>query len=605
MSLIPRKISWKIFSLWLGGLWFGIVLVYGAGYWVGFSAARDLSGIGQERLSLYQGTLRSALEKHRYLPFVLSRDEGIKKLLSENEGREGVAIAVNRSLRATNQKAESDVLYVLNSKGTTLAASNWLEDRSFVGHNYAFRPYYKDAIEGRESGFFAVGATTGVPGYFMSHAVHDQTGVRGVIVAKVDMRPLQKQWHDGGEHVFVTDANGVIFLSSRDDWRYQTISPINTDALANIRSNRQFGGAKLLPLDLRFHEVFDRDVFEVDGHKYLALKREIGKPGWVMHFLTPLNLVLEKQRTAWVSGAVLLTLVFIGSLFLRERRQKLRSAQRAQLADRFQVINKKLQLEIDERKRTEMQLLKTQEDLVQTGKLAALGQMSTAIAHEINQPMAAIRTFAASARLLLAKGKKDSVKESLIEISSLTKRMSNITGELNSFAQKTPVEYSKVDLREALINSINLMGKVWKPGEIDLNFQDLGISVFVKGDLIRLEQVFVNLLRNAADAMGGQNEKKISVYLRQIDQLAIAIIEDNGTGIDPQNLDQIFDPFFTTKEVGEGVGLGLSISYGIVKDFGGNIRVENREKAGTRFIVEFSSVLNCDVLGAGARKVAY
>ncbi|WP_417428177.1 sensor histidine kinase [Kiloniella sp.] len=591
---MPR-ISWKTFLLWLSGLGVGIAVVYGAGYWVGVLTARDLSLVGQERLSLYQGTLRSALEKHRYLPFVLSRDEGIKNLLSEDDGKEGVATLVNRSLRATNQKAESDVLYVLNSDGTTLAASNWLEERSFVGHNYAFRPYYKDAIEGRESGFFAVGATTGVPGYFMSHAVLDKAGIKGVIVAKVDMRPLQKQWHNGGEHVFVTDNNGVIFLSSRDEWRYRTILQIDNVAMARIRSNRQFGGADLMPLNLQLHTLFSRNVFEIDGQRYLSLKRDSVKPGWVMHFLIPLKLVEEKQQTAWIIGSVLLMLFFLGGLFLRERRQKLRSAQRARQAGRFQKINKKLQLEIDERKRTETQLLKTQEDLVQTGKLAALGQMSTAIAHEINQPMAAIRTFVASARLLLAKGKKDSVKESLVEISSLTDRMSNITGELNSFAQKAPVEYDVVNLREALKNAINLMETVWKPGEIELHFQDLGTPVFVKGDLLRLEQIFVNLFRNAADAMGGQREKKIFVCLRQIDQCAIVVVEDSGSGIDPKNLDQIFDPFFTTKEVGEGVGLGLSISYGIIKDFGGNIRVENVKKSGARFVIEFAAVFKLDI----------
>ncbi len=599
MSMIPRiltpSISWKILLLWLSGLSIGVAAVYGAGYWVGILTARDLSLVGQERLSLYQGTLRSALEKHRYLPFVLSRDEGIKNLLSVEDGREGVVTSVNRVLSATNQKAESDVLYVLNSEGTTLAASNWMEERSFVGHNYAFRPYYKDAIEGREAGFFAVGATTGVPGYFMSHAVQDKSGVKGVIVAKVDMRPLQKQWHNGGEHVFVTDNNGVIFLSSRDEWRYRTILPIRDQAMTRIRSDRQFGGADLLPLNLRFHNLFGRSVFEIDGTQYLSLTRDSVKPGWVMHFLIPFKLVEEKQQTAWVIGSVLLILFVLGGLFLRERRQKLRSAQRARQAGRFQAINKKLQLEIDERKRTETQLLKTQEDLVQTGKLAALGQMSTAIAHEINQPMAAIRTFVASARLLLAKGKKESVKESLTEISSLTERMSNITGELNSFAQKASVEYEAVDLRAALQNAINLMETVWKPDEIKLDFQDLGTPVFVKGDLIRLEQVFVNLLRNAVDAMEKQSEKKIFVCLRQIDHCAIVVVEDSGPGINPQNLDQIFDPFFTTKEVGEGVGLGLSISYGIIKDFGGNIRVENAAKSGARFVIEFEAVLNRDV----------
>ncbi|WP_419903755.1 sensor histidine kinase [Kiloniella sp.] len=559
--------------------------------WVGFVSARDLSKVGIDRLSLYHGTLHSALEKHRYLPFVLSRDEEIQELLSVQDGREGLVLAVNRSLNATNQKAESDVLYVLNSEGTTLAASNWLEERSFVGHNYAFRPYYKDAIEGGEVGFFAVGATTGVPGFFMSHAVISETGVSGVIVAKVDLRPLQQQWHDGGEHVIVTDNNGVIFLSSRDEWRYRTVSPISEASMAKIRTDRQFAGADLDPLKLKKLDIFGRDVFEINGERYLVLTRNAGKPGWNMHFLTPFKFIREKQQTTLLIGVVLLVLFLMGGLFLRERRQKLRSAQRARAADRYKAINEILQVEIDERKRTEGQLLKTQADLVQTGKLAALGQMSAAIAHEINQPMAAIRTFTASARLLLGKGKREQVAQSLEEISFLTERMGKITGELKTFARKAPVEYQVVDLREALNRAIALMQTVCEQEGVTVQFRDLGDLVPVNGDIIRLEQVFVNLLRNAADAIEGCDEKKILVTLRSINDYVLVIVEDNGTGIEPEIMDQLFDPFFTTKDVGKGVGLGLSISYGIVKDFGGNIHVENLAIGGARFVVEFPCAL--------------
>ncbi|MEH6630046.1 MAG: ATP-binding protein [Halopseudomonas aestusnigri] len=587
MSLLPRKISWKVLTLWLTGLSVGLAFVLAVVQWVGFVSAQDLSNIGTNRLSLYHGTLHSALEKHRYLPFVLSRDEEIRELLSVVDGREGLVLSVNRSLNATNQKAESDVLYVLNSDGTTLAASNWLEERSFVGHNYAFRPYYKDAIDGREVGFFAVGATTGVPGFFMSHAVVSEAGVSGVIVAKVDLRPLQQQWHDGGEHVIVTDKNGVIFLSSRDEWRYRAVSPISEASMAKIRTNRQFAGAELEPLKLKTLNIFGREVFEIGGERFLVLTRDAGKPGWTMHFLTPFKFIREKQQTALLIGIVLLVLFLMGGLFIRERRQKLRSAQRAREADRFQAINEMLQVEIDERKRTEGQLLKTQADLVQTGKLAALGQMSAAIAHEINQPMAAIRTFTASARLLLVKGKRDQVGQSLEEISSLTERMGKITGELKTFARKAPVEYQVVDLREALKRAIALMQTVCEQEGVTVQLRDLEDLVPVSGDIIRLEQVFVNLLRNAADAMQECDENTILVTLRRINDLVIVIVEDNGSGIEPEIMDQLFDPFFTTKDVGKGVGLGLSISYGIVKDFSGNIRAENFESGGARFVVEF------------------
>ncbi len=589
MFMNRRNFSKRIMLGWLFFVIVGITTIWLATHWVGIRTAQELRETARERLSLYQGTLIGALEKYRYLPFVLSQNEDVKELLTTFKENPYYSDTVSRSLAATNDKAESNVLYVMDNKGNTLASSNWKEETSFVGHNYSFRPYFTDAMEGREGRFFAIGTVSGIPGFFMSHPVYEKSGIIGVVIVKVNLAPLQRQWRDGGETVFITDENSVIFLSSRDDWRYRTLQPISAERMSQIQSVQQYGDSNLEQLDFSSKKIAGENTTEISGNKYLETTWEISNPKWNLHYLFPVGLIQERQRTTAAIGSVLLITFLVAALFVRERRQKQISTRRALEAEKIQIINQQLEIEIDERRRTEKELRSAQDGLVQAGKLAALGQMSAAIAHEINQPIAAIRTFVASSRKLLERGGIEELDTSLQNISSLTERMGSITGQLKTFARKAPSKLEPVEIQQAISRVISLIQPLLNTKNIELITKIPKQSLYVEGDEIRLEQVFVNLFRNAIDAMELSTEKRLTVSVElEEPNLSIHVI-DTGTGMDSSIVDQLYEPFFTTKTNSEGMGLGLSISYGIVKDLKGYIEATNRSCGGAEFKITFPS----------------
>ncbi len=222
---VKRKFLRNIRLWWLllAGLLFAALLVWQLTRWAYNTALDDLVETSGERLTLYAGTLRGALNQYAYLPYILSRQADVRILLKSSFNAE----LVNRYLEALDRQAGSEALYVMNAVGDTLAASNWRDTQSFVGRNYGFRPYFTDAKAGKKGQQFGVGATTGIPGYFMSHPVVENGKFLGATVVKVDLTPLQEGWREGGETVMVSDANGVLFLSSRDDWRYKTLAPLS------------------------------------------------------------------------------------------------------------------------------------------------------------------------------------------------------------------------------------------------------------------------------------------------------------------------------------------------------------------------------------------
>ncbi|WP_020591911.1 sensor histidine kinase [Kiloniella laminariae] len=572
---------------WFFSILLGAGIIWLASYWVGVFTLQELRETTRERLSLYHGTVIGALDKYRYLPFVLSRDEDIQLLLSSSQNDQGLVSAINISLDATNLKAESDVVYVMDRFGTTLASSNWKEDVSFVGHNYAFRPYFKDAMAGKEGRFFALGTVSGIPGFYMSHPVRERSGIIGVVVIKVNLEFLQQQWREGGETVFITDNNSVIFLSSKAEWLYKSLQPISQESMTQIRSVRQYGKAKLGQLKTREHSVAGSAITQIDKRDFLVSTLDIGFPDWVLHYLYPVALVRERQQTTFVIGLVLMTSFLVGALFLRERRLKIISSRRALEAEKIKEINIQLEQEITERRRSEQQLRAAQDGLVQAGKLAALGQMSAAIAHEINQPIAAIRTFVASANLLLKRGRTQELDNSLQQITFLTERMGAITGQLKTFARKAPTKLAPVEIQYVLSRAIGLMQPLFSREQVRIITHLPPEKTYITGDEIRLEQVFVNLFRNATDAMSGKDQKEISVVLDLNQETVMIQVMDSGTGMNPEIIEQLYDPFFTTKTNGDGIGLGLSISYGIVTDLGGEILARNHPSGGAEFILSF------------------
>ncbi len=542
----------------------------------------QLRSTGELRVNLYAGSLSDALEKYRHLPYVLARDGRIQALLLNDIP----SIRINPHLEDFS-RTSGGLIFVLDDGGTTVATSNWRTQQSLMGHNFSFRPYFSDAKVGRAGGYYAVGFRTRQPGFFLSYPVKHLGKFKGAVVVKVDLEPLQSAWKQGGEAVIVSDAYGVIFLTSNTDWKYQSLRQLPEKTVNRLQAV-QYLNLPLTALQMRRSTIKEHNVLELEGTRYLEQSLQLPEYGWRIHYLTNLRVVQEHVKLAVTIATILVILFFLILLYLRERRQKLFSLQEARGVQAVRKINKQLLEEISIRKEAQENLVITQNELIQAGKLVALGRMSAAIAHELNQPVTAIRTFVASCRVFVERSQPDNVLENLALISQLTNRMGKITGQLKTFAKKSKGKEEHIDLIKVINRTIQLLSPQIEFSESTLNIEiPQDCIANVSGDGLQLEQVMSNLIHNALDALREVEVKIISLFIRTTHDKVMVTVSDTGHGISEEALDSLFDPFFTTKDIGEGLGLGLSITYGIVQEMEGTIRANNNVDGGASFTIEF------------------
>nr|BFE94621.1 ATP-binding protein [Pseudomonas brassicacearum subsp. brassicacearum] len=453
-----------------------------------------------------------------------------------------------------------------------MAASNWRLPSSYVGHNYGFRPYF---IQTRTQGtgrFYAVGVTSGIPGYFLSSAVTGDNGdFLGAMVVKLEFPELEREWRQGSDTLLVSDARGIIFIANRPGWRYRHLQPLSDSARAELKATRQYDKQPLQPLAYEPLRRFDDNSHLVrvetpDGSAhYLWESLPLTAEGWTLHLLRRPQIAFEDRRNAGLAAAgSWLALVFL-LLFLN---------QRWRLAKLRQRSREELERLVEERTRD---LHTAQDGLVQSAKLAALGQMSAALAHEINQPLTAQRMQLATLRLLLDHGRVDDAYKALKPVDDMLTRMAALTGHLKTFARKSPSGLrERLDLAAVVDQALQLLDTRLRDEQISTVLH-LTRPAWVRGDAIRLEQVLINLLRNALDAMADQPIKRLEVRLEADEQLWRLTVSDSGTGIAEEHLAQVFDPFFTTKAVGDGLGLGLAVSFAIIHESGGRLTADNHE----------------------------
>lgn len=553
------------------------------GLLVQYNYIQDLERVSDERLTLYEMTLESELQKYEYLPYLISENGMVSEFLAKG----GDALPINRFLYRVNNIAGSSVVYIIGTDGIVSAASNWDKPNNFIDLDLSFRPYFKDAMRGKEGQFFGVGITVGEPGFYISHPIRDKGDIIGVAVAKIALSPLERIWREGGETLFVSDSNGVIVLTSRPSWKYKTLTPLDTVMLKKIHDQEQYPGFQLqhLPSHTRTRLGFVEE-FTIGKERFLKRTRGIPGTDWGISYLTPQGPLWERTLGVSLTTFVLLGLAILTRLFLRERRLQRLSRRQAIEADHIRDINHQLAQEVEERKRTEHELRAAQEELVQAGKLAALGEMATAIAHELNQPIAAAKTYIASCQLMLKRNKLDELAPTLDKVSDLGDRMAKVTGSLKSFARRSSDKNLEFDLRQAIKEAVSLMKHQFHVENCDLKLSMPGQPVLIIGDRMRLEQVLINLFRNALDALHETDAPQINVKLSLENGQALVRVWDNGPGVPEEIGNKIFEPFVTTKKEGIGVGLGLSISYKIVKDMGGHFRVANRAPSGAEFSVQ-------------------
>lgn len=535
-----------------------------------------------------------------HLPLALALDPDVQLALGGGgSNAQGIA-ALNRKLALLTDASSGAALYVMDLDGLTIAASNWDQDGSFLGQNYAYRSYFQLALEAGRAAFYAIGATTDRAGYFLSQAVVVEGEPIGVTVVKVEFDDVEAVWADAEETVIVTDANDIVFLSSKPEWRYRAVSPLSEDAQDEIARTRQYAGRELLPMPI---EVVDERGgaahVRVDAQPAVLLSQSspLADLGWVVHQLSGTEaLELARRDGALIGGGT--TALFLALAFVFFQRQRMLSEEREArllLEDRVAArtheltqANRQLSGEVEVRQRAEMDLRAAQADLVQAEKLAALGHMSAAIAHEVNQPLSAIRMSAESARMLLQRGDPDEAASTMSRISDLAARAAAITSHLRAFARKGgpqariafPVD---VALQKALALSAERIASDGIRLELDLQ------PVRAMGSPLPFEQVAANLIQNAIDAVADVASPCVTISARDVSGRAVVTVSDNGPGFGGEALGKGFDPFYTTKDIGEGMGLGLSIAYGIVRDFSGSIRIDNTERGGARVTVELPS----------------
>lgn len=556
-------------------------------------------------LALTVQALDGHLRRFEQVPTLLAESDGVRRVLQDPS--EPVArLTLNRWLYEKKAKIDALDVYVMTPDGTTIAASNHDRKDSFIGQNFSYRPYFQGALQGNLGRYFAVGTTSGVRGYYFAAPVRSSAGqIIGVIAVKVGLDAIEAEWRQQEAQIIVTDPEGIVFLSSRPDWLYRGLLPIEGARLAEVIASRRY--ADLVPSLLphsretigaaRLMALPDRTG---TAQTYVTARQLLPRVGWTVHVLQDASPIYAQARLAVLAGVMGLSVLMALALALWQRRARL--AERFALQEQAKIdleqrvlvrtadlarVNHQIQAEVAERRATEAELRRTQKDLVQAGKLAALGQMSAALSHEINQPLAAAKNFADSADILIARGEYPRARENIGQILSLIDRMATIARHLRNVARKPDAELKAVDLPAAIAEAIALLGARLK--QIDVQVDASPTLPAILGGPVRLQQVLVNLLSNAADAVDECSAPQIILSAKASKGCVQLKVQDNGKGVPSAIVDRIFDPFFTTKEVGSGLGLGLSISYNIMKDFGGDLRVSTAPKGGAVFTLDFAA----------------
>jgi len=554
-------------------------------------------------LTLAVEGLEGALRRYQPLPALIAERPQLRTLLAD-PGNADLQAEINEELRQTAHLVSASDIYLMDITGLTVAASNYRQDRTFLGRSFEFRPYFTQALDGGLGRYFALGTTSLERGYFYAAPVEDGTRIIGVIALKFTVDGFENAWRGGEADIIVTDRRGVVFMSNRPDWHFRTLHPLESEELAAIAGTRQYPLERILPLGAQSRELQDRlRLTSIDGAgDFVSSSRAIPEAGWIVTILRPTSPARSQALTMLallVLGILLAGLV--AGVFLQRRarlveRFELQRQQRALLEQRvaertadLNQANRQLIQEIEDRKATEQRLRQTQNELVQAGKLAALGQMSAALSHEFNQPLAAVKSYAENAAAFLDRGRDAEARQNVTLISQMADRMAAISKHLRNFARRPQDRIGPVPLMGVLDDALGLMAPRLKAAHAVVVLDRPEGDIAVMGGRVRLQQVVMNLVSNALDAMEDQSAPRLEIAVHTDAGRVQLTVRDVGPGLSDDTLAQLFDPFFTTKSPGKGLGLGLSISYNIVRDFGGTLGARNHPEGGAVFTVDLAA----------------
>ncbi len=498
---------------------------------------RDAHSTAQLQLSV----LQSELDKQRSAPVILADDSDVIDALAQPSPAR--ALEISKKLEKLQAETKSAVIYLLNTKGVAISASNYCLSTSFVGSDYSFRDYFRDALAAGQAEQFALGTVSRRPGLYLAHRVEENGKTYGVVVVKVEFDVMERDWAHAGQATFVTNAASDILLTS------------------NPR--------------LRFHKS--------PGPAPTEIETTLPAPadGWRLHLITSRQDANRAAAAVTVIAGMAELLVIILIAWLWRRRAISRERETTEIAYRENLERDvaartaELRSEIHERQQAEKRLNILQADLVQANKLAQLGQITAGVAHEINQPLATIRVLAENS-LAVGTDKAGLVRDNLGNIVRMSERIGHITGELRAFSRKASFDPEPVSLKETVDSSVLLNRSRLRDNKVKLVREAIDAKLRVMGGRVRLEQVLVNLLQNAFEALEETPNAEVRLSVTGDEDWVWLRVADNGPGLKPDVLAQLFTPFVTTKE--KGLGLGLVIAHDILRDFGGELLAETSDK---------------------------
>ncbi|MCI4591905.1 ATP-binding protein [Sphingobium sp. BYY-5] len=508
--------------------------------------------------------LESELQKFRLIPVVLGEYSDVRAALQSDH----VDAALNDKLALLADKTGAAAIYVLNASGMSVAASNARQPNSFLGQDYSFRPYYQLGWRKGGGEYFALGTVSHRPGLYLSRRVEGPNGPIGVIVVKMEFDAIERAWADRQAWTFVADQNGILLLSSDPARRFHGLHPVSPALRARIQRALQFGNAPLQPLGLTL--ASDGSTRLRDGSQAMTASLAVPVAGWRLYHVTPIDtgLAAAAQRTqiATYLFAALLLLLFAALFWITARRRRT-VRDRILLKREVALRTEALAHEMEARTLADRRYRQAREELAHANRLGTLGTISAGVAHEINQPVATIRTFAENAALFLGRNQPDKAGANLREIVAMTDRIGSITAQLRRYARRGVGEIGPVPLIDAIEGVRLLVADRFRSAGVRLTLPRPDTALKVRAGRVRLEQVLVNLLHNALEAVGDQSNGWVEVTLADHDDRLFLDVRDSGPGIAEALRDDIFMPFATSKP--SGLGLGLHIARDIMVEFGG------------------------------------
>ena len=532
-------------------------------------------------LAVQAAVLEKLLDKFRLMAPLMARGPDAAEIVLNRDAARGKQVA---AIAAGMAGAEE--VWFLDRNGDVIVSSTNNDLIATGSGRAAIRVVFRQAIQGQLGRQLLPGTQYRPASYVFASAVREHDAVAGVIAVRVGLADVEQAWALSKDPIVALDPSEAVVVTNVPAWRGRPFSELTEEANVVVAHG-----------DNELTEVM-KLTDRARGKSHLQLATRLPALDWSVVILADTTEARRQSARAMVialllciiaGGAVWAMLARREEMARRHRRDKAASLRlerrvRSRTADLRQA-NAQLEQEVRDRLQAEADLRLAQAELVQAAKLATLGKMSAALSHEYNQPLAAIRSDAEIAEMLIARGSPDKALGNLSRIGSMVARMAEIARTLKGFSRRSGTDIRPVSLRQAIDEAMLLVMPQIKRSGVTLKTSLPKEEIVVAGGRIRLEQVIVNLMTNALDAVRDLPAPRVELRLEQLGDQVILTVTDNGKGIDAETLPHIFEPFFTTKETGSGLGLGLSIAYKIVHDFSGTLTARNTDEGGAEFTI--------------------